>query len=88
MAVWLVRAGKYGDAEQSAIEKGVVTIGWNELPDLSTIKDRESLGDLYRKLHPDASGGKVANHVGQVWAFRSRINKDDLVIFRVTSWLP
>lgn len=85
MAVWIVRAGKYGDAEQAAIDKGVVTIGWNELPDLSTINDREALADLYRKLHPDASGGKVANHVGQVWAFRSRIKKDDLVVLPLKS---
>ena len=85
MPVWLVRAGKYGDAEQTAIEKGVVTIGWNDLPDLATISSRESLADLYRKLRPDASSGKVANHVGQVWAFRSRIKKDDLVALPLKS---
>ena len=80
MAVWLVRAGKSGDTEQTAIEKSVVTIAWNELPDLSSISDRESLATLYRRIFPDASGGKVANHVGQIWAFRSRIQKDDLVV--------
>ena len=85
MAVWLVRAGKYGDAEQSALERSVVTIGWNELPDLSTVNDREELANIYRKLNPDASAGKVANHVGQVWAFRSRIEKNDLVILPLKS---
>ncbi len=85
MAVWLVRAGKYGDAEQVAIDKGIVTIGWNELPDLSSISDREALAALYRRLHPDASGGKVGNHVGQVWAFCNRIQKGDLAVLPLKS---
>ena len=80
MSVWLVRAGKYGEAEQTALDKNVVTIGWNELPDLSAVKDREALAELYRKFHPDASIAHIANQVGQVWSFRSRIQQDDLVV--------
>ncbi len=85
MTVWLVRAGKYGEAEQTAIEKGLVTIGWNEVPDLTSIGDRESLANLYRELHPEASGPNVANQVGQIWAFRGRIQKDDLVVLPLKS---
>jgi restriction system protein len=66
MAVWLVRAGKYGEREQTALEKSVLVIGWNELPDLSAVQSKEALADLYRKLRPDASSGKVSNHVGQL----------------------
>jgi restriction system protein len=80
MAVWMVRAGKYGEREQTALEKGVVTIGWNELPDLSTVPSREALADVYRQLRPDAPSGQVANQVGQVWAFRSRIQPGDLAV--------
>src|SRR5690242_16865739 len=80
MSVWLVRAGKYGEQEPTALEKGVVAIGWNELPDLSPVPNRESLADLYRRFHPDASSGHVANHVGQVWSFRSRIEPGDLAV--------
>ena len=80
MSVWLVRAGKHGEQEQVALEQGVVAIGWNELPDLSKVNDREALAELYRKIHPDASSGHVANQVGQVWAFRSRIQLGDLAV--------
>jgi restriction system protein len=73
MATWLVRAGKYGEREQTALEKTVLVIGWVELPDLSTVDSREALAGLYRQMRPDASSGKVANHVGQLWSFRSRI---------------
>jgi restriction system protein len=80
MSVWLVRAGKYGEREQAALEKNVAVIGWNELPDLSSVQSREALADIYRQVHPDASGGKVANHVGQLWAFRDRIQQGNLGI--------
>jgi restriction system protein len=80
MSVWLVRAGKTGENEQTALENGLVTIGWNELPDLSGIHDRAAITDLYRQSNPEASTAKVSNALGQLWAFRSRIQKDDLVV--------
>jgi len=39
MSLWMVRAGKYGEQEHSAFEHGVAVIGWNDLPDLSNIRD-------------------------------------------------
>ena len=80
MAVWLVRAGRRGEQEQIALDQGLVTIGWNELPNLSAVKSREALADLYRQIFPDASAGKTANHVGQVWAFRNRMKEGDLAV--------
>ena len=32
MTFWIVRAEKHGSNEKSAIEKNLITIGWNELP--------------------------------------------------------
>ncbi len=80
MAVWLVRAGRRGEQEQIALDSGLVTIGWNELPDLTGVTTREALADLYRQHNPDASPNKAANHVGQIWAFRERIQEGDLVV--------
>jgi len=72
MAVWLVRAGRRGEQEQIAIANNLVTIGWNELPDLADVPSRDVLADLYPEKNPDASPKKTANHVGQVWTFRER----------------
>lgn len=80
MSVWLVRAGRSGENEAVALEKNLVTIGWNNLPDLSTVESRKDLTELYESKFPDASKGKVSNHVGQLWAFCSRINVGDLVV--------
>lgn len=80
MAVWLVRAGKGGIYASTALEHGVCGIGWTELPDLTSIEEREQLERLYREQFPDATPASIGNGVGQVWAFRSRIQEGDLVL--------
>ena len=80
MSVWLVRAGRFGENEAKALDEGIVTIGWNSMPDLAKVASREELTALYESLYPDASKGRVANQVGQIWAFTSRINQGDLVV--------
>ncbi len=80
MTVWLVRAGRYGERETLALEKGLTVIGWEELPDLSSIDCRGDIEELVRTTYPDASKGRLANWVGQLWAFRSRIEVGDLVV--------
>jgi restriction system protein len=78
MALWMVRAGRNGEQEEGALEHGVVAIGWNELPDLSSIRSRDELRALYEEYYPTETKMKVANAVGQLWAFISRIQPDDL----------
>ena len=46
MTLWLVRAGRFGEREQFAIEKNLAVIGWEDLPDLSKLGDRSELTDL------------------------------------------
>jgi len=79
MSFWLVRAGRHGEQEQGALENNVVTIGWNELPDLSGVKTKSELVKLYRQAHPDAEKAPAANHVSQIWQFVHEIQKGDLV---------
>ena len=79
MSLWLVRAGKHGEQEQGALENNVVTIGWNELPDLSNVKTRGELAELYSRVHPTAKKTQATSGVGQVWRFVREIQKGDLV---------
>ncbi len=85
MSVWLVRAGRHGENEQTALDRNVVAIGWNELPDLSRITSRDELAALYRDRFPAASAGKASNHVGQIWTFLKKIKKGDLVVLPLKS---
>ena len=79
MSLWMVRAGRFGAQEDVALREGVATIGWDEMPTLSGVKSKEELEKLYVKTYPDAKKNAVANMVGQIWTFMSRIKKGDLV---------
>ncbi len=80
MAIWVVRAGQHGEGEETALEKSMAIIGWEELPDLTPIKTREALAQLLKETYPDEGPKKLSNWCGQLWAFRERIQKDDLVV--------
>ena len=79
MTLWMVRAGEYGEQENTAINENVVTIGWEDLPDLSAIRSRDELVELYSKTYPDSKKMAAANQVGQIWRFIHEIKIDDLV---------
>ena len=79
MSFWLVRAGRRGEQEQGALSNNIVTIGWNELPDLSNIKNKKELSELYHRVHPTAKKTQATSGIGQVWRFVREIQKGDLV---------
>lgn len=79
MALWMVRAGKYGERENLALEEGLVIIGWEELGDLSKVGSRDELKDLFDQTYPNIGTSQRDNWVAQVWAFKARIEKGDLV---------
>jgi restriction system protein len=79
MALWLVRAGKHGENEATALEKGLSSIGWEELPDLSGLGTKAELESAMISAYPDTAINAVHNWVGQVWAFGTRIKLGDLI---------
>lgn len=79
MSLWLVRAGNRGQRESLALEKEVVVIGWNALPDLAGTGSREQLLALMQEHHPDQKPRTLTSWVGQVWSFLRLIQVGDLV---------
>lgn len=67
MTVWLVRAGRYGEAENLALEQGLSVIGWDELPDLATVQPREEVETLPRETYPDAGDGRRIYRLNSSW---------------------
>lgn len=76
---WVVRAGRDGEQEQANLEQGTATIGWS-IADLGNTASREEVRAAMDAAYPDDSAGRLANHTGQVWAFRSLIQPGDLVV--------
>lgn len=80
MHAWLVRAGKSGEREQWALENGCTGAGFGDIGDLTALSDREAVVDAVIHDVVGAQGGKVRNIAAQLWALRSRIKVDDLVV--------
>ncbi len=85
MSVWLVRAGRYGETEHVALEKGVAVLGWDALPDLSGVESRWDLRQIMRETYPHEKPAAVDNWLSQVWAFRGHIKVGDLVVLPIKS---
>ncbi len=80
MTVWMVRAGRTGEREDFALKDGVVVIGWDELPDLSSARSRQDVESLLREPYPDAKPNTLVNWSTQVWSFVGRIQPGDLAV--------
>ncbi|MBX9987165.1 restriction endonuclease [Priestia aryabhattai] len=79
-AIWLVRAGKYGEQEQLALENNIVTIGWNKLGNISDLQNKEELIELFELTYPNEKPKAIINKASQVWRFKNEIEIGDLVV--------
>ncbi len=85
MAVWLDRAGPHGEQETLAIDQGLAVVGWDNLPDMRPTKTREDIQRLCEEYFPHAKQKTIINWVGQLYAFRHRWKKGDLVVLPLKS---
>lgn len=79
MTLWVARAGRYGERESFAFENNLVVVGWDDVPDLSGIKNRDQLLELLMDTYPEENPKTVKIWESQLWAFVRRFQKDDLV---------
>jgi len=79
MSLWMVRAGRHGEWEELALEKGVVVIVWELLGDLSTVRTKDELREKIVEAYPGKPKGWVSNLLGQLWGFIREIKMGDLV---------
>lgn len=71
--------GGAGERENLALEQGLAVIGWDELPDLSTLKDRDELLALLEATYPDEKRKRLLNWQSQVWPFVAVMEQGDIV---------
>ena len=79
MALWLVRAGKYGEEENLALDKDVVVHGWTIEKDLKNTKSKQEIEDLMHQTSPTAKPKSISSWANQVWAFLYKMKLGDLV---------
>lgn len=78
--MWMVRAGEGGFLFQDFKDKKVVAIGWEDVGNLSNVKNQTEIKNLVRKSNPDQKEGSIAISAGQISRFRFDFDKGDSVI--------
>lgn len=80
MTAWMVRAGRSGEREQWALERGVTGAGFQEVADLTDAPTREQVQEAVAAAYPQAKPTAVRNFAAQMWALRDRMSKGDLLV--------
>ena len=52
MALWLVRTGRSGEYDDLALRSGRALIGFDEVPDMSSVKSKDELFEILREAYP------------------------------------
>lgn len=81
MALWLVRAGKYGQHESRFLDDKRIYLTWGGLTaDLSTAADYQGIKALMQAAFPNEPPRRLGNASGQVWAFALAMKPGDWVV--------
>ncbi|NNM63477.1 MAG: restriction endonuclease [Burkholderiales bacterium] len=82
MALWLVRAGKYGEHETRFLDDNRIYLTWDAFTetDLSVAKDYEGVKALMSQRYPSEPSRRLGNWSGQVWAFLLAMKVGDWVV--------
>lgn len=80
MTAWIVRAGKDGQRDDWALQGDQAGGGFNEVPDLTGIHDRQQLKVVVSAAYQGSTAGKISNFVGQLWALSNVIKPGDVIV--------
>lgn len=78
--VWLVRAGRYGEDEETALSEGLAIIGFRMVGDVREYASVDELTTALQADDPESSRPRAANLARQLWAFREKVQEGDIVV--------
>ena len=79
MVVWQVRAGKEAKYSEEFVKKGIIAIGFGDLPDLSKTNKVDSIRDAYNKANPKRIK-RIMGNVFQIYDFVNNISEGEEVV--------
>ena len=81
MVVWINKAGENYEFEELFLKNNIIAIKWAKIKEnLSNIKNKEELKEVYIKAYPDENNNQISNQVGQIWKFLNEMKKGDIVL--------
>src|SRR5690348_2465277 len=81
-AVWCVRAGRLGEADNLFLQHAYVALGWSEMGDMSQLpNDPDRFKETVHKIYPEYKPGAIPVAAGQLRRFVYDIKPGDLAIY-------
>jgi restriction system protein len=81
MALWLVRAGKYGEHEARFLDDNRIYLTWEGLQtDLSGAQTYDAVKAVMQARYPGEVPRRLGNWAGQVWAFLRAMKPGDWIV--------
>jgi restriction system protein len=77
---WIIRSGAMGERDEWALTNGLAGGGFDDFPDLTSVGSRAQLAKIGQELLVGEHPGHIGQAVGQMWALRSTIKHDDLIV--------
>jgi restriction system protein len=80
--VWVVRAGRGGDAHELFLNQQMIALSDAGLGDLRKLRhSRDAFYDVYRSLHPDTTRASLAGVAGKFYRFAHEIIIGDIIVY-------
>jgi restriction system protein len=80
--MWGIHAGKTGDADRLFLKENFVAVGWNQVGDLSELKqDQENFKPAVAEAYPEAKLGAIPLNAGQLLRFAHVMRPGDVVLY-------
>lgn len=80
--MWVIRAGRNSEADSLFLKKKMVALGWNALPDLSTLSpEREAFKSAFATAYGHVDSSTIATTAGQPYRFVHELNNGDIVLY-------
>ena len=81
MVVWINKAGENYEFEELFLKNNIIAIKWAKIKEnLSNIKNKEEVKEVYIKAYSNESNYQIGNQVGQIWRFLKEMKKGDIVL--------
>jgi restriction system protein len=76
----LIRGGRDGEREATALRDGTVIAGWDKLGDLTGCDTKDDIRQELALVYPGQGKATIANWTGQLWRLTKEIQEGDWVV--------
>lgn len=78
--LWVVRGGREGRFEPTALEQNKMALGWEKVQDMSSFKDKAAVLECLREAYPDTKVGTLNTWASELNVFANEIHEGDIVV--------